>query len=70
MSEPKPCPFCGGVDVRVVDGSTFRWRRAECNDCGASAGEIRAITFGAGTRTQWEEIARTDALNEWNRRTP
>ena len=34
----KPCPFCGESNVSVIDGSTFRWRLAQCNCCGASTG--------------------------------
>ena len=69
MSEElKPCPFCGGVGVSVNEGSTFRWRYATCDECGAQAPEVRIQTLGGGTRDEWETIAKADAIDEWNRR--
>ena len=41
--EPLPCPFCGGTDIIVMDGSTFRWVVATCG-CGAACGEVRVQT--------------------------
>lgn len=68
MSEElKPCPFCGGSNISVIQGSTFRWRLAEC-DCGARAGEVRIQTMGDGTQAQWEAQAAVDAIKEWNTR--
>lgn len=63
---PMPCPFCGESDVAVYVGSTFRWRYAACDSCGARAGEVRAQTFGDGTREQWEAAAIESAIAEWN----
>ena len=68
MTDLKPCPFCGETNVSVNNGSTFRWRVAVCNCCGAQAGEVRAQTYGDGTRDTWEAEAKKDALAEWNRR--
>jgi Lar family restriction alleviation protein len=68
MTEPLPCPFCGGPSVSVSDGSTFRWRVAACNTCGAQCGEIRAQTLGEGTPQEWEAEAREEAIAEWNTR--
>lgn len=68
--EVKPCPFCGRIGVTVREGSTFRWRVAECNYCGAQCGEIRAQTAGKGAREDWEKTAQTEAIKEWNRRAP
>ncbi|OPZ11101.1 MAG: hypothetical protein BWZ07_02259 [Alphaproteobacteria bacterium ADurb.BinA280] len=62
----RPCPFCGGTDVQVVDGSTFRWRLAQCQGCGAQAGDVRIQTAGDGTRLDWECKATRLALDEWN----
>ncbi len=67
--EIKPCPFCGNVGVGIHEGSTFRWRYASCDNCGAEGPEIRCQTLGDGTKEQWEERAIKDAIAEWNRRT-
>jgi Lar family restriction alleviation protein len=67
---PEPCPFCGYVGVTVREGSTFRWRHASCNLCGAQGAEIRIQTMGAGTPDDWEEGATRHAISEWNKRTP
>lgn len=67
---PMPCPFCGSLDISVQEGSTFRWRRAGCNDCGAEAGEVRCQTLGDGDPKQWDTEARVAAIQEWNRRSP
>lgn len=63
-----PCPFCGGAWITVVDGSTFRWRQAYCEQCEAKGPEVRIQTLGDGSKEQWEEQARKDAIAEWNRR--
>ena len=68
MSVCSPCPFCGSTEVRVVDGSTFRWRLAQCQGCGAQAGEVRIQTLGEGTPLDWECKATRLALDEWNKR--
>ena len=44
MIVAEPCPFCGGTSIYMADGSTYRWKRMECADCGASCGEFRAPT--------------------------
>lgn len=64
----KPCPFCGETRVGVVEGSTFRWRLAECGGCGARAEEVRIRTMGEGTPQEWEEQARQEAIAAWNTR--
>lgn len=63
-----PCPFCGATNVSVVEGDTFRWRIAQCNECEARAPMVRIQTMGEGTPVQWEEKARLDAIAEWNKR--
>lgn len=63
-----PCPFCGATNVSVVEGDTFRWRIAQCNECEAQAPVVRIQTMGEGTPAQWEEKARLDAIAEWNKR--
>ena len=68
MSDIKPCPFCGGHSVAVVEGDTFRWRLAQCQDCGAQAPDVRIQTMGEGTREQWEAAAHRAALDAWNMR--
>ena len=68
MSDVKPCPFCGSTSVSTREGTTFRWWLAECNECGATAGEARRQTLGEGTNEEWDNQARADALERWNRR--
>ena len=63
----KPCPFCGCTEINVIEGSTFRWVLATCNDCGASSGEVRKDTLSLD-RMVAEQEARKDAITEWNRR--
>ena len=63
-----PCPFCGGTKVIVIEGGTFRWRRAECQECEAMAGSVRIQTTGDGTNEEWEKAAAADALKRWNER--
>lgn len=67
--EAKSCPFCGFVGVDICQGTTFRWRYAQCNGCEARAGEVRIQTSGSGTREEWEQEARIQAIKEWNTRT-
>ena len=63
-----PCPFCGGTDISVREGSTFRWRIAACDDCGATCGEVRRQTLGNGTNEEWDRQAEHDAVACWNTR--
>lgn len=64
---PKPCPFCGHVGITIVEGSTFRWRQAECESCGARCGEVRVRT-DPGRPTDWQEHAALAVLDAWNTR--
>ncbi len=66
----KPCPFCGGTEITTYEGSSFRWRFAFCNTCGAQSGEVCVQTLGEGTPEEWEAAAISDALAEWNKRAP
>ena len=63
-----PCPFCGGTKVNVIEGGTFRWRRAECQECEAMAGAVRKQTTGDGTDDEWEAAAAEEAMKRWNER--
>ena len=63
-----PCPWCGDTDVKVIQGSTFRWRVAQCQTCGAQTGDVRAKTSGEGNLIEWEATAKAAALEEWNTR--
>ena len=63
-----PCPFCGSDSVSFREGSTFRWMQVECNECGASCGEVSVQTRGAGTVAEWNKMAEADALAAWNMR--
>lgn len=53
MNKLKPCPFCGGVDLRVRNEINGAW--IECNDC--------CISFEYGEATCVE-----DCIEAWNRR--
>ena len=64
-----PCPFCGGTTIASYEGSTFRWRYAACNDCGAQADEVRIETIDC-PRPQAIEKADVDLLAAWNTRAP
>ena len=66
--ELKPCPFCGSVGLDFLEGSTFRWRRAECVGCGATLGDTRIQTTGTGTQEEWEEACRKEMIEQWNTR--
>lgn len=68
MLEAKPCPFCGEKDIRIKEGSTFRWMLAECSSCGATCGEVRVQTMGAGRPEDWKAKAEQDVIAEWNKR--
>ena len=68
MNTYLPCPLCGHVGVTVQEGLTFRWRYATCDECGASAGEVRVQTLGDGTKEEWERAAHIKAIEEWNTR--
>ena len=70
MIDAKPCPFCGEDNVKVREGSTFRWRLVECQCCGALGPEIRIQTTGSGTLEEWEAVGSEDAIKEWNERKP
>ena len=63
-----PCPFCGEENVSTREGSTFRWWFAECNECGARAGEVRRQTTGDGTNDEWDAAASAKAIERWNAR--
>jgi Lar family restriction alleviation protein len=65
----KPCPFCGGNKISTRQGSTFRWRLAQCDECGATSGEVRrGGDLGDLTDEEWEAPAVADALKRWNER--
>jgi hypothetical protein len=64
----KPCPFCGHTGLIFSEGSTFRWRIAECQECGATAGEERIQTMGDGDAEAWETNCRERLIGAWNRR--
>ena len=65
--EPLPCPFCGGTEVEIMDGSTFRWVFAACQDCGAGCGEVRVQTTGKPRDEALVEAGQR-AIAEWNTR--
>mgnify|MGYP001499156857 CR=1 FL=1 len=64
---PLPCPFCGGTDIAIMDGSTFRWVFAACQDCGGASGEVRVQTSGKPRKEALVEAGQR-AIVEWNTR--
>ena len=69
MSEAiKPCPFCGGTDVVIDEGTTHRWYVARCDRCGAQAGEARVPASCTRSLEQRERDIKASALAEWNAR--
>jgi len=68
LSDLLGCPFCGALDVAVIEGDTYRWRLARCNCCGAQAPDVRIQTCGSGTKEEWEARAVSAAITEWNKR--
>lgn len=67
-NELKPCPFCGETGVSFREGSTFRWLVIECDECGATPGEVRVQTTGNGTPEEWRKTSEVNAIAAWNRR--
>jgi Lar family restriction alleviation protein len=59
---PKPCPFCGETSVTVEEGTTFRWRIAVCNACGAQGPEVRRTENLAAAATE----SNYRAVEAWN----
>jgi Lar family restriction alleviation protein len=59
-----PCPFCGSTSIHVVEGSTFKWRVAECAECGARGSEERWIY----TETDPDASVRARVVTAWNTR--
>lgn len=64
----KPCPFCGGEKITLMDGSTFRWVHMECKECGARSGETRRARVSADDYTELPEKTLADAIEIWNER--
>lgn len=62
---PIPCPFCGCTTITISEGYTPRWAVAECDNCGATIGEVRINTM----KSLSEDENRAAVINEWNRRT-
>jgi Lar family restriction alleviation protein len=62
---PKPCPFCAETSVTVEEGTTFRWRIAVCNACGAQGPEVRHDTL-AKDRVAAATESNYRAIKAWN----
>ena len=59
-----PCPFCGSRAIYILEGSSYRWSKAECADCGGSCGEVRRNTNNS------DDSNNAVVKAEWNKRTP
>ena len=69
MITAKPCPFCGGSKIATQEGTTFRWRYAYCEECGAQGPEVRVDTLSTD-RPAAEAEASRKAIEVWNERKP
>ena len=64
--ELKPCPFCGGKAVIVVNYSErLPTHRVKCVVCNAQMGTHHVCYDGRGTRFFQND---EEAINAWNRR--
>jgi Lar family restriction alleviation protein len=65
-NELKPCPFCGGTDIRVVapNGNDDYW--AQCTKCCAESGVKtgRDAAIAAWNRRPLEAATRNQAIEE------
>lgn len=61
-AELLPCPFCASNRIVALGGSTFRWVMAECADCGARCGEVRAYDDYT--------LSNAELVKAWNTRAP
>lgn len=68
MSDFLPCPFCGSTSINVIEGSTFRWRMPQCDNCGACGPEVRVQTMGEGTPEKWCHDVELECMKVWNTR--
>ena len=64
MAELKPCPFCGGTDIRMItsvfDTDIF------CAECHGSM--TRASFFYKSCLAEAKESHEKEAIEAWNRR--
>ncbi|HCD9772891.1 Lar family restriction alleviation protein [Enterobacter hormaechei] len=60
MSLPKPCPFCGGVDVSIESYSNDEWFFVSCHECGANGPEE---SMAAKAALAWERRAGDEETN-------
>jgi transcription elongation factor Elf1 len=63
-TKPLPCPFCDHIGVSIVESDTHKWRAAQCNNCGARAGDVRWLW----KKKDPDAEAKTRAIIEWNKR--
>ena len=59
-----PCPFCGHIGVTVVQTDTYKWRAAQCDECGAQAAEVR----WSHIHDDPDAVTASRALEAWNTR--
>jgi len=72
ISEPDSllhCPFCGSLDVSVIDGDSPAYMVAVCNCCHARGPRIAVQKAGLSiNRGKWENRAVAVAKRKWNER--
>lgn len=66
--ELKPCPFCGGKDIKVYASSIGPECHVMCNNCGATI-ELCVPWDVDMTEEDHDEECFTKLANAWNRRT-
>lgn len=59
-----PCPFCGGENISMHEGATFRWVYIGCDDCWAQCGEYRFNTLIDQDEAKIKALA--VGVDEWN----
>lgn len=67
LSACLPCPFCGGRELSVVDGTTYQWLVVQCAECDARCGDVsrRGPEANAALVSEWNTRANMAAL--WKR---
>ena len=59
--KPKPCPWCGSVDLSASESETSRWWAVFCG-CGIHGPEAHVLM-------KWTDDKKSKAaFNEWNER--
>ncbi len=66
MAELKPCPFCGGTNVKLGAFSISPDCYVICNDCGASI--EKSVAWGNMNTKEHDQKCLSVLTEAWNRR--